>query len=70
MIVPSDVLKIIKAMGYENFTTLVLPESHFWDEKTSQASRTLPLPSLLDLNRAKHEPLQTGSEQFSHTSLT
>jgi hypothetical protein len=32
-IVPSDVLKIIKVMGYENFTTLVLPNCPFWDEE-------------------------------------
>ena len=30
--VSSDVLKIIKVMGYENFGALQLPKTRFWDE--------------------------------------
>ena len=31
-VIPSDILQIMKVMGYENFTVLQLPESRFFDD--------------------------------------
>lgn len=42
--IPADVLQIIKVMGYENFKTIKLPESKFWDEKAGKAIAELPEP--------------------------
>ena len=45
--IPADVLSIIKVMGYENFKTIQLPESKFWDEKQAKAVREIPEPERL-----------------------
>ena len=34
-------------MGYENFKTIQLPESKFWDEKQAKAVREIPEPERL-----------------------
>ena len=40
-------IKVIKTLGYENFKTIDLPESKFWDERTQRAVRVLPEPKSL-----------------------
>ena len=35
----SDVLQVVKIIGYENFAPLQLPDSRFWDESRQQAAR-------------------------------
>ena len=58
----------MKVMGYENFTVLQLPESRFFDDEKSSATRKLPMPSGLDLNKAQHKPLT--KEVFKSSALS
>lgn len=55
-------------MGYENFTVLQLPESRFFDDEKNSATRKLPMPSGLDLNKAQHKPLT--KEVFKSSALS
>ena len=60
-----DALKVIKVMGYENFTTLQLPQSHFWNEREHVAPRQIPAPAGLDLTRGVGLPLRQASAMTS-----
>ncbi len=62
--VPPEVLQIIKVMGYENFKTIQLPQSKFWDESTGKAVREIPEPTRL----LKCKNLQNFSPNVSSTN--
>lgn len=66
--VPSHVIKIIKTLGYENFKTIKLPESKFWDEDTQRAIRILPEPK--SLQKDQNDVKVDNENQSNHPKMT
>ena len=72
--IPADVLSIIKVMGYENFKTIQLPESKFWDDKSGKAVRDIPDPERLlksefAYNSSPSQNLSMSSDRPCGTTL-